>query len=132
MEIDSDDPRPPYRQLADDLARRINTGELEPGQRLPSTRELMEQYGSANQTVQRALRLLRDEGAIKTVPSRGSFVVGESSPPIIGSPDLENPSAEYLALRDQLVSLAEEVGQIEARLRQVEKSSKRPTKKAAK
>ncbi|MEM9656490.1 MAG: GntR family transcriptional regulator, partial [Actinomycetota bacterium] len=40
--MSDDDPRPPYQQIADELRDQIHTGLIRPGQRLPSTRELME------------------------------------------------------------------------------------------
>ncbi len=44
------------------------------GPRLPSAMVLADQMGVAPNTVQRALRVLRDEGLIHSVPGRGTFV----------------------------------------------------------
>ena len=81
MVISADDHRPPYQQIADDLRELIATGELAAGSRLPSTRELMDRYDVANNTAQSAIRVLRDQGLVETVPARGTFVVND--------PDLE-------------------------------------------
>jgi DNA-binding GntR family transcriptional regulator len=70
----ADDPRPPYVQTADALRKEIQNGRLAPGAKLPSARELQEQYGIANSTAQNALRLLKDEGLIYSVQGRGVFV----------------------------------------------------------
>lgn len=70
----SDDPRPPYVQTADALRKQIQDGRLAPGAKLPSARELQEQFGIANSTAQNALRLLKDEGLIYSVQGRGVFV----------------------------------------------------------
>ncbi|MCP4968669.1 MAG: winged helix-turn-helix transcriptional regulator, partial [bacterium] len=74
MAISPDDTRPPFRQIADDLRELIANGVIPPGTRLPSTRELMDRYDVANATAQSAIRVLRDENLVETVPARGTFV----------------------------------------------------------
>jgi GntR family transcriptional regulator len=58
----------PWRQIAADLRRAIETGEYGPGERLPTGAELMERYGVARQTVQNAIEQLRSEGLISSTP----------------------------------------------------------------
>lgn len=70
----ADDPRPPYVRTADTLRRQIQDGRLAPGAKLPSARELQEQFGIANSTAQNALRVLKEEGLIYAVQGRGVFV----------------------------------------------------------
>lgn len=72
--IDPTGPEPPYRQIAADIRAAIESGELKPGQRIPTQSELVEAYEVATTTVRRAIRLLREEGAVVTVPQRGSYV----------------------------------------------------------
>lgn len=74
MTIDPTGPEAPYRQIAAQLRERIESGELAPGQRIPTETELVEEYEVARSTVRRAIRLLREEGLIVTVPQRGSYV----------------------------------------------------------
>lgn len=71
--IDKDDPRPAYVQLADILRARIASGAIT--SRLPSERDLQQEFGSAPMTVRKAVRLLVEEGIVTTVAGRGSFVV---------------------------------------------------------
>jgi GntR family transcriptional regulator len=71
--ISRDDPRPVYVQLAGILRERIASGVITG--RLPSERELQQEYGTAPMTSRKALRLLADEGLVTTVPGRGTFVV---------------------------------------------------------
>ena len=52
----------PYQQVAAQLREQIASGAL--GPRLPSAMDLAEQMGVAPNTVQRAMRVLRDEGVI--------------------------------------------------------------------
>jgi DNA-binding GntR family transcriptional regulator len=61
-----------YIQVADDLERRINDGEIEV--KLPSERDLAEDYGVAYTTVRRAMEILRDRGLIITRHGRGTFI----------------------------------------------------------
>ena len=71
---------PKYRQIADDLRRRIGSGELRAGQRLATERELCRCYGVERVTARRALSLLQDDGLISTRPGIGSFVAGGAGP----------------------------------------------------
>jgi GntR family transcriptional regulator len=66
----------PYVQVANQLRRGIETGEI--GPQLPSIMELTEQTGLAVGTIRRAIRILIDEGAAYTVPGRGTFVTPAS------------------------------------------------------
>ena len=75
--IDPNLPVPRWRQLADILRERIESGELTG--RLPGEVHLMQEYGLAHGTVRKALKELRDEGLIITTPGLGSFVA--ASPP---------------------------------------------------
>ncbi|MFI2223497.1 TetR/AcrR family transcriptional regulator C-terminal domain-containing protein [Streptomyces fradiae] len=65
---------PPYRRIAADIRRRVVEGELSPGDRVPSTRRLAEQWGVALATATRALMELRLEGYVETRPRVGTVV----------------------------------------------------------
>lgn len=69
------------RQIADDFAERIDRGELAPGAKLPSERNLVTQYGVARNTVQAAMRLLAEAGMV--VPHHGKGVFVRNSEPLI-------------------------------------------------
>jgi GntR family transcriptional regulator len=71
--VDADLPEPVYQQLAGILTRRIRSGEWRSGP-LPSVKGMQQDYGVGRDTVLHALRLLRDDGLIFTVPKRGSYV----------------------------------------------------------
>ena len=64
-----------YVRVADHLAARISAGELAPGYRLPSERELADTYQVAVGTIRQALEELRRRGLVATLPSKGTFVV---------------------------------------------------------
>jgi 2-aminoadipate transaminase len=67
---------PLYRQLFEQIAERIRSGQLAPGERLPATRELAGQLGLNRTTVSAAYELLETEGLISGQVGRGSFVTG--------------------------------------------------------
>lgn len=73
MGIDLDAPEPLYEQLAAILRARIADGTYE--RRVPSGPALVAEFDLSLPTVQRALRMLRDEGLVRTVVGRGTFVV---------------------------------------------------------
>lgn len=64
-----------WQRVADDIAARIDSGELPAGSMLRGERALAEEYGVAIDTIRRATRHLREEGRVVTLPSKGTFVV---------------------------------------------------------
>jgi DNA-binding GntR family transcriptional regulator len=72
--IDPIAPVPPYRQIADILRRRIESGQYPPDTRIPTESELVEAFEVARTTARRAVEVLREEGLIYTVAQRGSYV----------------------------------------------------------
>ena len=65
---------PPYQQIADWLRQQIIAGELRPGQVIPSEKDLVDLFGVARTTARRTVALLREEGLVRTVPQRGTYV----------------------------------------------------------
>ena len=65
---------PVYLQLADILRAAIKAGELEPDRPLPSYMTLMQEHGVARGTAAKAVRVLVDEGLVRIVPGRGTYV----------------------------------------------------------
>ncbi len=63
-----------YMRVAGDIASRIGSGELKPGARLRSERDLAEHYEVSYGTVRRAMEVLRERGLITTIHGRGTFV----------------------------------------------------------
>jgi GntR family transcriptional regulator len=81
VSLDPTDPRPPYRQIADQLRDAIRGGEFTPGSQLPSERELVERYGTAPQTVREAIKVLKGEGLVVGMRGRGVYV--RKRPPLV-------------------------------------------------
>ncbi|PMR76481.1 GntR family transcriptional regulator [Billgrantia endophytica] len=65
---------PIYAQIGDFVRQSIESGQYAPGDRLPSEKELTEQFGTTRATVARALQKLVYEGLVQRRPGSGSFV----------------------------------------------------------
>ncbi len=63
-----------YLQLVDIIKQKIMSGEYQPGQRLPSVRELAVDAAVNPNTMQRALSELEREGLLYTQRTSGRFV----------------------------------------------------------
>lgn len=63
-----------YERIADELRRDIVSGRYLPGDRLPSTLDLMDRAGVANLTVRGAYRVLVEEGLVEPVAKKGFYV----------------------------------------------------------
>ena len=79
--MDPADKRQPNVKVAASIRAAILSGELEPGQRLPSGPELAPFFGVANMTVQKAIRTLADEGFVRTKGGSGVYVRDQASLP---------------------------------------------------
>ena len=72
--IDPGDKRAPYVQIAGSLRAAILTGELLPGSQLPTGEELAARFEVSRQTIQNAIRVLRDEGFVRSLTGSGVYV----------------------------------------------------------
>jgi DNA-binding GntR family transcriptional regulator len=70
-----------YVQVADHISARIAAGDLRPGQRLRSERDLAAEYGVAYHTIRSAVRVLREQGLLVTFHGRGTFVARDDDAP---------------------------------------------------
>lgn len=68
--------KPLYDQLSESVERMAACGVLSEGSRLPSVRALAEELAINPNTVQKAYRMLEQNGIIQTVPGKGSFLAG--------------------------------------------------------
>ena len=61
------------------IKRRIMSRLYPPNTRIPTESELVETYEVARSTARRAVKALRDEGLVYTVPQRGTYVAEQRS-----------------------------------------------------
>jgi GntR family transcriptional regulator len=74
VDIDASDPRPVYRQIADEVRRCVAIGILKPDEPLPASRKLADELKINANTVQHAYRTLEEEGAVYVKRGLGTFV----------------------------------------------------------
>lgn len=88
---------PVYEQVRQQVARMAVAGTLQPGQRLPTIRQLAVDLGLAKGTVARAYELLEADRIIETRGRKGSFVLERSTVAAPTDADLE-AAAESLVV----------------------------------
>ena len=74
MNIDFSTSIPIYLQIIEEFKRQIVTGELRPGDKIPSQRDLAAQIRVNANTVQRAYREMELMGLVETLRGQGTFV----------------------------------------------------------
>ena len=80
--LDLADKRKPYAQIAASIRAAILSGELEPGQQLPTGDELAQFFGTSRMTITSAVRLLRAEGFVRSTPGSGVYVRDQAQLPV--------------------------------------------------
>ncbi|MEU9126393.1 TetR/AcrR family transcriptional regulator C-terminal domain-containing protein [Streptomyces sp. NPDC048506] len=105
--------QPPYLRIVAGIRRRIMDGELGPGDRVPSTRQIAREWGVALATATKALTTLRLEGLVETRPRTGTVVAGAApvAPSRRHSPP-DPPSEQELTL-DRIVRTAIDIADAE-------------------
>ncbi|MEU7581305.1 TetR/AcrR family transcriptional regulator C-terminal domain-containing protein [Streptomyces sp. NPDC041068] len=103
---------PPYRRIVAEIRRRIAAGELAPGDRVPSTRQIAKEWGVALATATKALTTLRLEGVVEARPRVGTVVApGDGAP---ASPERRPATgAEPELTRERVVRAATEIADAE-------------------
>jgi DNA-binding GntR family transcriptional regulator len=72
--------QPMYQQVADDLHTQIESGELAPGDQLPTELELRDRYNSSRNTIRDAIKRLTSQGLVETRPGQGTFFTRSIDP----------------------------------------------------
>jgi GntR family transcriptional regulator len=80
LQIDLSSPAPAYRQIVDGLRLLLVSGELKPGDSLPTVRSLAMDLGVHFSTVAEAYRTLSAEGWLELKRHHGAFVTERRSP----------------------------------------------------
>jgi DNA-binding transcriptional regulator YhcF (GntR family) len=113
IEVDSRDPLPPYEQIRRQILALVVSGELAPGTRLPTIRQLSGDLNVAPNTVARAFRELEAVGVLSSRRRHGTSVTEHAgdraraalsgSPPLAAAdpepptrpPDLDGAARAY-------------------------------------
>jgi GntR family transcriptional regulator len=97
---------PIFRQIAEQLRRFVASGQLAPGEVLPSVRDVAEFHAVNPMTVSRAYSLLEAEGVLERLRGKGMAVAGAHARP--------RPQEERLALLEaQLQAVARQADELE-------------------
>ncbi|MGK5678193.1 GntR family transcriptional regulator [Actinoplanes sp. URMC 104] len=101
----------PYRRIVAEIRRRIESGELQPGDRVPSARAITREWGVAIATATKAHATLREQGLTLPRPGVGTVVAGSL------------PRREHELSRDRIVrtavAFADEHGMAELTMRRL-------------
>lgn len=100
------------RQIADDLREKIRDGRYPVDTRLPTQRDLAVEYKVTVQTISNAIGLLRREGIVRSESTTATIVNAMPGEAVT----LEAVDQRTAALVDELETLKERVGALEAKL----------------
>ncbi|HET6583911.1 MAG TPA: winged helix-turn-helix domain-containing protein, partial [Nannocystaceae bacterium] len=78
----STSPDPPYARIVAEIRAQIDGGRLQPGDRLPSVREITRRWGVAIATATKVVDALRNLGVAIVRPGVGTLVATTASHPI--------------------------------------------------
>lgn len=107
--LDRDSSTPLYRQLAVRLEREIESGQLRPGDKLPSEKSLMRQFGVSRHVVRLALSEIAKAGLIDQHHGSGSFVSPQKIAKPIAALTSYRASMKAYGLEPDLRVLANEI-----------------------
>ena len=106
FQVDLTSHHPVYLQIMERVKQAVATGELKPGDQLPTVRQLAADQRVNFNTVARAYRLLDEEGIISTQHGRGTYILSPSS-----AKDSKRLKQQQLAsLVDHFVGETEKLG----------------------
>lgn len=93
-----------YEEIVEQLKEMISTGELKPGQKLPSERDMAESLGVSRASVREALTALEAIGILDIRPGEGTFVretsVSTTFAPLAMVLEMEqNPGGQLMEVR---------------------------------
>jgi GntR family transcriptional repressor for pyruvate dehydrogenase complex len=74
----------PVDSIIEQLKHRLNTGQLNPGDRIPAERKLAEDFGVSRAYIRTAIKKLEYYGIFKTIPQSGTFVAGLDTSALAG------------------------------------------------
>jgi len=78
QDIDKNSFAPIYYQLQELLVGKIESGELKPGDKLPSENELADKYDISRNTAQKAIRALVNWGLAQRIQGKGTYVCNKT------------------------------------------------------
>ncbi|MFJ7077958.1 GntR family transcriptional regulator [Streptomyces sp. NPDC098781] len=96
-------PQKSHRQVADELRARIRSGELRPGQRMPTQAKLADEFGVERGAVRQALRILQSEHLLTNVSKGAPATVAADLSRALTGPGAP-PASTMVALAPRIAS----------------------------
>lgn len=117
------DRRKVYVRIADELRRDIAAGRFPVGEPFPSIGDLVDRFGAAKATVERALEVLRTEGLLASRQGSRSVVMAVPDAPA-ESDEAEEPSEEFKLLFGQLQEIRSHVKRLSSKIEELDQRTK--------
>jgi len=114
IRIDAESGRPLFEQVASSVRGDILAGRLEPGDRLPTAREVADALEINLHTVLRAYQQLRDEGLVDLRRGRGAVIAASAAPLTEVAHDIRTLVARASALGIPPATLAALITEVES------------------
>ena len=70
--------RPKFQSISDTVIDKIKSGELQPGDKIPSENELIKNYNVSNTTARKSLLEIENRGWAKRIKGKGTFVLNRT------------------------------------------------------
>lgn len=80
LQVDFRSPAPIYAQIVEQIQQQVLSGQLKPGDQLPTVRQLAAELRVNFNTVARAYRILDESGLISTQQGRGTYIWAQPAP----------------------------------------------------
>src|SRR5512137_2174293 len=115
LEIDFRSGIPIYLQVVERIKERLASGQLKPGDQLPTVRSLAADLRVNFNTIARAYRIMDESGIISTQQGRGTYILETPSPEGIGSirtQALEDLTRRYIEDAERLGGTPEDLTRI--------------------
>ena len=74
MEFDTIQKSSTPQMIVEQILKRLNTGELKPGDKLPPERELTKMFGVGRSSIREAIRALVVMGYLEVLQGKGTFI----------------------------------------------------------
>lgn len=71
--------KPKYFTLMEELKEEILSGQIQPGEKLPSENQLTEKYSLSRHTVRKAIALLEREGYVEAYHGKGTLLLQKNA-----------------------------------------------------
>ena len=106
-----------YLQIADEIKRRINAGELHEGDVLPSEAEIIRQHSVSRTVARQAMNRLVEDGYATAHQGKGRYVAKPTGGAAKHTPEYELITASLAAMHQDVRQLGQRLDQLEELVR---------------